>query len=412
MKNKNEDDVILVNENNVLQAEIASPVVFQSWQLTKVKYNFNKTEKNIFLKIVEIAQKYLNKDSLGKRCDFEMKEFAGKEYPMITFPIKDLLKNSNNYTYICNSLISLGEKSFGLPSTEAWDFNQIFLFGRVSANKVKGLCQVELTHSFWEAFLNMTVYKMIDPRLAYNFDSVFTMRMYELLVGNKREVTYKIVHLMEMFCLEKTYTASHFVQRVINVAQNEMKEMEECPFYFEYKVLKSGKKLDALVFSVVDKSNPVLLDAPKEDELSESILSTVKNLFTKTIRKDLEYKLKRCQTMVGEERLSALLLDIFNKASDLKTKGELKGTFVAYLSGSLDNICTQAEQGSVATKALEIKKAPVQTQQSKPAKEEDSSLVDIEFITNRAKLAGIGVDECIKALGAVQVEGNKYRIEK
>lgn len=411
MKDKNEDDIIIVNESEkVLQAEVVSPVVFQSWQLTKVKYNFNKTEKNIFLKIVEIAQKYLNKDTLGKRCEFEMKEFAGKEYPMITFPIKDLLKNSNNYTYICDSLTSLGEKSFGLPATDSWDFNQIFLFGRISANKVKGLAQVELTHSFWEAFLNMQVYKMIDPTLAYNFESVFTMRMYELLVGNKREVTYKLVHLMEMFCLEKTYTSSHFVQRVINVAQKEMKEMEQCPFYFEYKVLKAGKKLDALVFSVVDKSNPMLPIAPKEKELSDAIEASVKNLFTKSIRKDLEYKLIKCQKLVGEEKLASLLLDIYNKASELKANGALKGTFVAYLSGSLDNIYTQSEQKAAEQKISEEKKKS--TQRPVDEKREDPSLVDASFIKNRAQLAGISFEECIKALGAVLEEDGKYRIVK
>jgi len=412
MENKNEDDVIVVNDPaNVLQAEIVSPVVFQSWQLTKVKYNFNKTEKNIFLKIVEIAQKYLNKDSLGKRCEFEMKQFAGKEYPMITFPIKDLLKNSNNYTYICDSLTSLGEKSFGLPATDSWDFNQIFLFGRISANKVKGLAQVELTHSFWEAFLNMQVYKMIDPTLAYNFESVFTMRMYELLVGNKREVTYKIVHLMEMFCLENTYTSSHFVQRVINVAQKEMREMEQCPFYFEYKVLKVGKKLDSIVFWVVDKSNPVMAMLPKEDELSESIVKSVKNLFTKTIRKDLVYKLSRAQKRVGEERLASLLLDIFNKASELKGKGELKGSMAAYLSGSLDNICEQADQQAAAENKASEKTINTKIQKT-VASTEDPNIVDLDFIKCRARLANISIEDCIKVLGVVKVDENKYEFVK
>lgn len=321
---------------NLLSQQDNKPVVIQSWKLTKVKYKFNKTEKNIFLKIIEISQKHLNKENLGKKCTFEMLQKFGKEYPQITFPIKDLLKNSNNYKYICESLDSLGSKSFGMPANKDWDFQKCFLFSKVSASENKGIALVELTPAFWEAFLNTETYKSIDPHLEYKFDSVYTMRMYELLVGNKKEITYKIANLIDMFCLEK-YTASQFITYVIQIAQKEMKEMDECPFYFEYVVTKEGRKFDKLTFILVHKNatDSILGDVV----LSQNIESGVKFMFgIEELSKSLTHKLIKLQVMIGEKPLEKKLKDVFMKTSDMREEGTLNADPVAYLSVCLDNL--------------------------------------------------------------------------
>lgn len=339
---------------NLLSQQDNKPVVFQSWQLTKVKYKFNKTEKNIFLKIIEIAQKHLNKENLGKKCTFEMTQKFGKEYPQITFPIRDLLKNSNNYKYVCDSLDSLGGKSFGMPASTDWDFQKCFLFSKVSASENKGIAMVELTPAFWEAFLNTETYKSIDPHLEYKFDSVYTMRMYELLVGNKKPITYKIANLIDMFCLEK-YTASQFITYVIQIAQKEMKEMDECPFFFEYEVTKEGRKFDKLTFTLVYKNSAqtvAALGMTGDVKLSQNIESGAKFMFgLEEISKSLYDKLLKLQVLIGEKPLEMKLKDVFMKTSAMKEDGTLNSDPVAYLSACLDNLYNVSVSNKVKQQA-------------------------------------------------------------
>ncbi|MCQ2969511.1 MAG: replication initiation protein [Clostridium sp.] len=381
--------------DNDLQLQ-ESKKVYQSWQLTKIKYKFNKTEKNIFLKVVELAQKYLNKENLGKKCSFEIQQKFGEKYPQISFPIKDLLKsNSKNYEFICQSLESLGGKAFGLPKNSDWDFSKIFIFQKVSASETKGIAQVELTPSFWEAFQNVQTYKIIDTHLAYKFDSVYTMRIYELLVGNKVTITYKIENLKEMFCLEQ-YTPSLFISNVIKTAQNEMKELVECPFYFEYEIIKEGRRFDRLKFDVIYKQPIMSLDsadnvstntfnAQSSSEFparaSIKIQVLVQSLFKITvISVELDSKLFYLESSIGESELTLKLVDISTKMTTSST--EIANP-EAYLIECLDNMI-QVAQSRKSKQKQKAEDVPVI----------ESSDVTPEFVTSKLSSR----EKCLEAI--------------
>lgn len=398
-----------------------APSIYQSWQLTKMKYSFTRTEKNLFLKIIEVAQKHLKREYLGKDCDFQLNEEFGKEQPSIEFPIRDLLKKSHNYDRIRDSLHSLFKKDFGIPKDESWDFDMVNLFSRVQSSEKRGLVRVTLTNEFWKAFYNLKVFKELDPSLAYNFDSLYTVRIYEMLVGNKVAMTYDIQNLVNMFCLEDTYaTTSEFIRRVIKVAQKEMKEMEACPFYFDYDLVYKGRKIDKIVFTVVDKhpsEKRVKMAKLAADgigiELSEKIISSVKKLFRTEIREDLGLKLKRVQKLIGEKKLASQLGYIYEKAKELKDKKELKSTFAAYLSGALDNIYEQEKMMVQEKKSLKIF-----AQDVKPIEEETRVKDGFVYFTKKdlekkSKMSGFdSLEDFIKQLPTLeQVDKDKWRMK-
>ena len=231
----------------------------QSWYLTKMRYDFSLIEKNIFLKIVEKGQKFIKKEYLGKNCNVEIEMGFSGEEATVTFPISEIAGKSHNYQLIKENLVSLSEKRFGLPIDEGWDFSEMYLFSKIESSKQKGLMRVKLTNEFWKAFYNLKVFKVIDPNVAYKFRSVYTERIYELLVGNSTVITFELKHIRTMFCLENKYASNYdFINRVIKSSQKEMKELEDCPFYFEYELGYEGRTAKNISFRVIDKAKGIV----------------------------------------------------------------------------------------------------------------------------------------------------------
>ena len=67
MLNKSNQNIIVESEEkNINLPIVIEDKIFQSWTLTKVRYDFTLIEKNIFVKIVELCQKYIDKKFLGQ----------------------------------------------------------------------------------------------------------------------------------------------------------------------------------------------------------------------------------------------------------------------------------------------------------------------------------------------------------
>lgn len=395
------------------------PSIYQSWQLTKMKYSFSRLEKNIFLKIIEVAQKYLNKEYLGKDCDFSLNKEFGKEQPSIEFPIKDLLKKSHNYKYVKDSLQSLLSKNFGIPKNESWDFDMVNLFTRVQASQKRGIAKVTISNEFWKAFYNLKVFKEIDPNLAYNFKSIYTVRIYELIVGNRVAVTYDIKNLISMFCVEKTYkTTGEFIKYVIQVAQKEMKGMEECPFYFSYDLVYKSRKIDKIVFQVIfkEEKEPEKLEqviVNMKMELSQEIVDSVKKLFRTEIREDLENKLIKVQNLIGEKNLANKIGFVYKKAKELKEKKELRASYAAYLSGALDRIYSDALMENQVQKQLKRVATDVKPVEEKPISD-GYVYYTLKELEKKSKMSGFdSVEEFLKSFPMLEDMGNgKWRMKE
>ena len=401
-----------------------SYLVKQSYKLTKLKYNITKTEKNIFLKIIELCQKYERGESMDKGCSLEMiiGKMSGKESPEITFPIKDLVSNSHrNYEIYSEGLKSLATKPFHIPDKD-WDFSLINLFERVQGSEKKSVFKVKMTETFWDLFHAKGAFKMIDTGVAYRFKSVYSSRMYDLLVGNKERQGFKFEHIMSLMGMEK-YSNSDFLKYCIKVAEKELKEMDACPFYFEYQITKKGKKFDVIFFDVINKQNNIIQkdqentekekfnsveDQMVKRELNEKVKNFVISFFEiEEISSNMEEKLLELQNIIGTDALMKGLKKVYLTMQDLN----LKTTPAGYLNGSLKNMLEKAlyQQKKVDS----VKKTAVEVSVKESTSDNaDSDLVDITFFEKKAALAEISVEDMIAAYKAEKVGENKYRIKK
>lgn len=416
---------------------------FQSWQLTKVKYAFSLCEKNIFLKVVEICQKFLEKKDLGSNCYMKIHDtmMSGK-VPVIMFPIQDIIgKGGKNYEWVKQGLKSMLKKNFGVPGIKGWEYVDCVLFQRVMADKSTGRVGVILSIDFWRAFCNLESYKIINTEVAMSFKSIYTERIYELLIGNEGSITYGVENLKNMFCLEDKYKNNgHFIKKVIDVAHDEMRDSEKCPIMFEYEAIKGERrKIIKIEFKIVHKNANT---EPTEKEkklmklreltscvkLSEAVTQMVREYYPEIVltREDVILKLKVAQMSLGVNELVDQIAKIHLVGLNQMDKGKLKSSQAAYLFGSLEKIVRAKNEeekakhtyhepekpkddGVYPFKRVNIGKDPLLNHIG----EDDKYRYFVkEYVENFAKNAGQSVEEWSKKWGFEPTEGGYWRYSK
>src|SRR5690606_38641677 len=99
-----------------------------------------------------------------------------------------------------------------------------------------------------QAFLDFSKgFSKYELATAMQFESVYAMRFYELLSGQKTPITYSIENLKIMFQIQDKYAkVNDFFRKVIEPAKKELDKSS--PYSFEYKPVKTGRKITAIKF--------------------------------------------------------------------------------------------------------------------------------------------------------------------
>jgi len=170
----------------------------------------------------------------------------------------------------------------------------------------------------------------------FNFDSQYTIRMYEILeqrvnllnkYNNKHLLTFTInvEELKEILVgeyniktdsieIKKSYNRySQFKQKVLDIAYQELKEKGD--YYFEYKEIKYSRKIEEIEFKIVTNKE-LVIETFKEKKKTHLMNGKEKRIAEEQIRRTIERKEKKgaiADKLKYEQKLFQLYL-----------KGELK----------------------------------------------------------------------------------------
>lgn len=225
--------------------------VIQSYVLSTAKYDFSVYEKRILYRLVELVQFSLEGQKLNKDYSIEPNLFG--DMTGVTMPLSAFLKDTDdqNFTQVKKALTSLRNKTLEFEDDNMWK-----LIGIVEIPKYvkKGYVQFQIHPEIYEAILNFSKgFRKYELITAMSFDSVYAMRFYELLSGQKSPLIYSIDHLKMMFKVEHKYKlTADFIRKVIDTAKNELDK--KSPYSFDYKPVKSGRKIVSVKFYPVFKS--------------------------------------------------------------------------------------------------------------------------------------------------------------
>lgn len=209
--------------------------VYTSYLFTMAKYDFSIYEKRIVYRLIDMAQAEIEgmliKDNLRK----VHKQEGNRE---VTIQIASILRNEKdeNYTIAKKAFKTLACKGLEYEDDEIWVF--INIIAAPKFNKKNGTATFIVFDEIWQCLLNFTKgYRKYELSTIMAFKSVYTMRMYELMSGQKTPLTFTneaFESLCDRFKLPKTMRLHHkFEEKVLDIAKRELDESS--PYSFTYK---------------------------------------------------------------------------------------------------------------------------------------------------------------------------------
>lgn len=220
--------------------------IIQSYILTVAKYDSNIYVKRILTHIVTANQDYIDGQKLGGTIiNIEEDLFKDREY---TLDVKELLQGENdkNYKRIYDAFDYLQSKFFAYEDSEI-RFRVPFITA-VYAKKRNGTVRFRMSELIYRAFTDYTKgFRRYELQISLSLSSVYSIRLYEFLSGQKQPVTRTIDALKEMFQIQNKYKqVNDFIKRVIEPAKKELDE--KSPYTFEYKINKKGRAYHSITF--------------------------------------------------------------------------------------------------------------------------------------------------------------------
>lgn len=236
---------------------ITNKDIIQSYLITAARYDFNVHEKRIIYRLVEMCQMQLEGQNLNK--DFRMDKTLFGDY-ICEIPISAFLahEDDKNHKMVKEALRRLRNKTIEIEDENEWK-----LIGIIEKPKFekRGIAKFEIQPEIFEAILKFSKgFRKYELKTAFEFESIYAMRFYELLSGKTTPITYTLLDLKIMFKIENKYNDNRdFIKRIIEPAQKELKA--KAPFSFEFKPEKQGKKIVGFTFY------PYLIAANMDNDL-------------------------------------------------------------------------------------------------------------------------------------------------
>jgi len=241
--------------------KVTSKELVQSYVLTTAKYDFSVYEKRILYRLIELAQA----DIQGKKLDrmYIVGETLFKD-KIITMPLRAFMKDEKdrNYSEVKKALENLRNKTIEYDDGNLWQL--IGIIEKPKFERNSGMATFEIQPMIWDAILNFSKgFSKYELQTAMSFDSIYTMRFYELFSNNKNPLTFTIEQLKERFKIADKYKnkPTNFIKYVVQKAKEELDK--KSPYSFEFTPLKTGRKITAIKFY------PYEIPANKTDEIEK-----------------------------------------------------------------------------------------------------------------------------------------------
>jgi len=225
--------------------KVTNKDLIQSYIVTSAKYDFSVYEKRILYRLIETFQYLTKGEKLNEKIKITKDLF---DVSVVTMPISMFLngEEDKNHTRIKKAIESLENKKFIYEDNKTWEIIRILSEPKI--DKYKEFATFRINPKIVSAFLDFSKgFSKYELVTAMKFESIYAMRFYELLSGQKSAITYSIDNLKIMFQIENKYKlTADFFRYVILPAKKELDK--SAPYSFEYVPIKQGRKIVSIKF--------------------------------------------------------------------------------------------------------------------------------------------------------------------
>lgn len=221
--------------------------------MTIARAKLSLYEQRLLIKCVQSGQPLINNKPLGAiRKPLEHSNGTVE----IEIAMRELCEaDKSHYEYIIKAAQSLTQKNFtfidenGNWVTFAWVM-------RATHKRKTGKVYLLMDKHFYDCLYNFTHgYSHYDLERALSFKRPQTMRLYALLNGQKKPISYTIEQLKHITGTTGLYSKTNdFIRKVIMPAQKETKE-GDYGSYWEYSTRKMGNKITSITFTPVMRAD-------------------------------------------------------------------------------------------------------------------------------------------------------------
>ena len=245
--------------------KIQNKDLIQSYILTTARYNFSAYEKRILYRIIEVLQAQVKGLKLNYKYSIQENILEDRDFIL---PVSCFLKDEKdkNYDEVRKALRALNNKTIEYEDDKIWElFN---LIERPKFHKYESYVKIRLAPEIFQAFLDFSKgYRKYELEVTFKFDSVYSMRIYELISGKTEPIIYEIDDLKKMFGVENKYKnrPSDFIKYVITPAQKEL--TKAAPYSFQFETIKTGRSFTHIKFK------PFYIPKNRDPKLEQKNLS-------------------------------------------------------------------------------------------------------------------------------------------
>lgn len=237
----------------------------QSYIMTIARAKLSLYEQRLLIKAVQSGQPLIKSQPVGALRKPLSHNNGTVE---VEVAMRELCEGNEHYEYVIKAAQSLTQKNFtyideqGNWVTFAWVM-------RATHKRKSGKVYLLMDKHFYDCLYNFTHgYSHYDLERALNFKRPQTMRLYALLNGQRRPITYSIEQLKHITGTDGLYSRNNdFIRKVINPAYEETKKGDYGQ-YWEYSVKKSGTKITHIIFT------PIMRASIREEQASYKEITT------------------------------------------------------------------------------------------------------------------------------------------
>lgn len=278
-------------------------ILLQPNNLIKSRYDFTNIENKLFYKILYNAQKQSNNKPIYHAIikTEELKQFIKHRNDCTEKNIRAMLnlfqQSILEFDYINDS----GQlKTFGSGLINTYDFNH-------DTNSYE-ITMHEILYKHITDFITMQGrgYTALNMSLLFNFKGAYTQRFYTLMRLWSREnieveIKYSLEELRQLLKLKPDVYPEYkaFKQKVIKRAIDEINKKGNMTVEVKEEIRK-GRKVDTIVFSVIDKEPrkyfdktdiKEVLDSKKEEIDKSKVIDTDQNIEVKEVEQEVKKSL-------------------------------------------------------------------------------------------------------------------------
>ncbi len=317
-------------------ATIRNKDLIQSYIITTAKYNFSVYEKRIIYRIIENLQCILEGKQLNQKYKIDETVFGDYKFQI---PVSAFLKDEydTNYKEVKKAFLSLRNKIIEYEDEKIW--RPIGIVEKPKIDKYNSLITFELDRLIYSALLDFSKgYRKLELKTAMQFDSVYAMRFYELMSGQKTPLCYSIDQLKEMFQIVDKYDRVNDLKKyVLDIAK---RELDKCsPYTFNYEMNKTGRKFTSVTF--YPKQQPQFRDTDLEKHELQKQVSLSWDLpkeITDYLIHNFDFTKEGIKNNLDLFKKSHKQIDIIGFLSALKGKVRASKNPQGYIIGALKKL--------------------------------------------------------------------------